>query len=206
MKTWRITGSQDLAVSPRDGVVGRHGAPAEDRLALGLDDLLEALLQAAALDPVARQEDQPAAVLARLGQGDAGLLAGFLQEGVRHLDQDAGAVAGVGLRAGRAAVVEVLQDLDRLPQDLVRLAALHVDHEADAARVVLEPRVVESLLRRARRAPCDRPCGRIQVLWALLGVGMFKLGAFFEPNCVSGSGGRRRVRKKKPVLLLESRP
>jgi hypothetical protein len=147
MKTWRMTGSLDLAVSPSIGVVDRHRAPAEHGLALGLDDLLEALLQPAALDPVARQEDEAAAVLAGGGQRDARLLADLLEEGVRHLQQHAGAVAGVGLGAGCAAVVQVLQDLDRLLQDLVRLAALDVDHEADAAGVVLEPRVVEALLR-----------------------------------------------------------
>jgi hypothetical protein len=65
---------------------------------------------------------------------------------VRHLQQHAGAVAGVGLGAGGAAVVEVAEDLQRLLQDLVRLAALHVHHEADAAGVVLKPRIVEPLL------------------------------------------------------------
>jgi hypothetical protein len=43
---------------------------------------------------------------------------------VGHLEQDAGAVAGVGLGAGRAAVVEVLQDLDRLLKDLFDLRPL----------------------------------------------------------------------------------
>jgi len=38
---------------------------------------------------------------------------------VRHLEQDAGAVAGVGLTAAGAAMVEVLQHLNRLLQDLV---------------------------------------------------------------------------------------
>ena len=101
MKTCRISGSQDLAVSPSDELlVGTVRQPRND-LALGLDDLLEALLQPAALDPVAREEDQAAAVLAGPRQGDAGLLADLLEEGVRHLDQDAGAVAGVGLGAAR---------------------------------------------------------------------------------------------------------
>ena len=62
--------------------------------------------------------------------------------------QHAGAVAGVDLAAAGAAVVEVLQDLDGLLEDLVRLASLDVDDEADAAGVVLELRVVESLLGR----------------------------------------------------------
>ena len=130
------------------GIVGRHRPPADERLALGLDDLLEALLDSAALDPVAGEEDQAGPVLAGLGKGDPGLLADLLEEGVGNLDEDAGAVAGVRLAAGRAAVVEVLEDLDRLLQDPVGLAALDVDDEADAAGVVLEPRVVKPLLGR----------------------------------------------------------
>ena len=56
-----------------------------------------------------------------------------------------GAVAGVGLGAGRAAVVQAADRGERLVDDRVALAALHVDDEADAARVVLEARVVEPL-------------------------------------------------------------
>ena len=80
------------------------------------------------------------------GQRDASLAADLLVEGVRHLDQHARAVAGVDLAAAGATMVEVLQYLDRLLEDPVRLVPLDVDHEADAAGVVLEPRVIQSLL------------------------------------------------------------
>ena len=66
-------------------------------------------------------------------------------ERVGHLDRDAGAVAGVGLGAGRAPVVEAAHRGERLVDDRVALAALHVDDEADAAAVVLEAGVVEAL-------------------------------------------------------------
>ena len=56
---------------------------------------------------------------------------------VGDLDQDAGAVAHQLVGADRAAVVEVLEDLQALLDDVVRLAALDVGHEADAAGVVL---------------------------------------------------------------------
>ena len=59
------------------------------------------------------------------------------QEPIRHLDQDAGAVAGVGLAAAGAAVLQVDQDLQAALDDAVRRAALDVDDEADAAGVVL---------------------------------------------------------------------
>ena len=52
--------------------------------------------------------------------------------------------------AAGAAMIEILQDLERLLQDPMRLAALDVDDETDAAGIVLEARVVESL--RTRRA------------------------------------------------------
>ena len=94
---------------------------------------------------VARQEDEPGAVLAGRRQGDAEPGALAAQEPVRHLEQDAGAVAGVRLAAAGAAVQEVDQDLERLAHDRVRAPPLDVHDEADAAGVVLVARVVETL-------------------------------------------------------------
>ena len=75
--------------------------------------------------------------------------AGFLpsQEPIRHLHQDAGAVAGVHLAAARPAVEQVDEQLQRLADDAVALLTLDVDDEADAAGVVLVPRIVEPLRR-----------------------------------------------------------
>ena len=67
------------------------------------------------------------------------------QEPVRHLHQDAGAVAGVLLAAAGAAVLEVQQDLEPVLDDARGLAPLEIDHEADAAGVVLVSGVVKSL-------------------------------------------------------------
>ena len=50
--------------------------------------------------------------------------------------------------AASAAVVEVLQYLDRLLEDPVRLVALDVDDETDAAGIVLVARIVEALFPR----------------------------------------------------------
>ena len=60
------------------------------------------------------------------------------EEAVGDLDQDAGAVAGVGLGARRAAVLEVAERADAHRHDLVAGPALDVDDERDAAGVVLE--------------------------------------------------------------------
>ncbi len=138
----RLAGAGRLA---EHAVDGRHGPPADDVLALGLHQLLELLLDLAAHGRVAWQEDDAAAVLAGRGQGYAGLAANVLVEGVGHLDEDPGAVAGIDLAATGASVVEVLQDLDGLFEDPVGLASLDVYDEADATGVVLEARVVQPL-------------------------------------------------------------
>jgi hypothetical protein len=61
---------------------------------------------------------------------------------VGDLGDDAGAVAGILLGAGGAAVLEVVQELDALGHDVVRLLPLEVDDKADAARVMLVGAVV----------------------------------------------------------------
>ena len=71
------------------------------------------------------------------------------KERVRHLDQDAGAVAGVDLAAARTAMQQVDEHLERLPDDGVRAHAFDVDDEADATGVVLVARIVEALRGRA---------------------------------------------------------
>ena len=145
---------------PEGGAVGRNVAPAEQALPFVGDDAGEQVLDAAPLGRVARQEDHADAVLPRAGQLDAGRGRRPQQELVRHLQQHAGAVAGVDLAPAGAPVQQVQPDLERLPHQLVRPLALDVDHEPYAARVVLEARVVESLRRRRsdgragpRRAP-----------------------------------------------------
>ncbi len=68
---------------------------------------------------------------------------------VRDLDQDAAAVAHLGVGAHRAAMVEVVRGSTRpLLDDVVRLAVLHVGDEADAAGILLVARIVEALGRR----------------------------------------------------------
>jgi hypothetical protein len=76
---------------------------------------------------------------------DAGLPGCLEEELVRHLNKDAGAVARVNFRAAGAAVIEIRQNLQALLEDLVRLAALDIDDEADAAGVVFEPRIIQAL-------------------------------------------------------------
>ena len=74
--------------------------------------------------------------------------AGLAQEHVRQLDQDAGAVALQRIGARRAAMRQVLEDRERLRDDRVRLLALDVRDEPEAARIVLVRRVIKTLAAR----------------------------------------------------------
>src|SRR5262249_8815449 len=58
---------------------------------------------------------------------------------------------GARIGADGAAVLEVEQDGERVGDDLVRLAALDVGDEADAARILVERRVVQPARRRDAR-------------------------------------------------------
>ncbi len=130
------------------GVVHRHVAPAEQRLALVDDGALDLAHAGRLGGAVARQEDHADAVGSRLGQlrpAPGHLLA---EERVGNLHQQPGAVAVQRIGAGGAAVAQVVEDGEALLHDFVRLAALDVRDEAHAARVVLVARVVEALFRR----------------------------------------------------------
>ena len=87
------------------------------------------------------------------------------EELVRDLHQDAGAVAHARIGADRAAMLEIAQDAQAVLDDLVRLAALDVGDEADAAGVLVERRIVQALRlaacrdRRSRRATASASRG-----------------------------------------------
>ena len=94
---------------------------------------------------LARQERHADGVVARCRQVELELLAHHpAQERVGELEQDPGAVAGLGIGAARAAVIHVPERLDAGRDDLARPRAVEPDHRREAARVVLEPRIVEA--------------------------------------------------------------
>ena len=88
-----------------------------------------------------REEADGHAVAAGLGQLEAGLGA---QERVGELDQDAGAVPGVGVGALGSAVLEVLQRVAARAPHLVGRGGADARDEGDAAGVVLVARVVQA--------------------------------------------------------------
>ena len=67
------------------------------------------------------------------------------EEAIGNLDQDAGAITGVDIGAACTSVLEIAERADRLGDDLVALAAVHVAHEVESARIVLVPGVIEPL-------------------------------------------------------------
>ena len=101
-------------------VLGRHGPPAEQAQAFGGDDLFKELFAFVPFRGAGGQKDQAHAVFARPGQGNLHFAAGFLEERVGHLQQNARAVAGVDLAAARAAMFQIQQHLQRLLNDGVR--------------------------------------------------------------------------------------
>jgi hypothetical protein len=77
----------------------------------------------------------------------------LLQEQVRHLDENAGAIAGIVLAAAGAPVAKVDQDGESVADDRVGFAPFDVDDETDAAGIVFILGVVQALLGREAREP-----------------------------------------------------
>jgi hypothetical protein len=132
-------------------VVGRDLAPAQEGLALVAHDLLEQVLAGGPATRVVRQEHDADTVRPCGRELDAHVRARLDQETVRQLHQDARAVSRVLLAAGRAAVFEVQKNFEPVANDARRLAPLQIDHEADAAGVVLVSWIVEALRERSFR-------------------------------------------------------
>jgi hypothetical protein len=126
----------------------RHVAPAQHPLALGRDDLLEDRLLAGGRGAIRRQEHHAHRVAPGRGELDPETGAHATEEAIRNLDQQAGPIPGIGVAAAGAAVAQVDQDLDALLDDVVLGLPVHPRHEADAAGVMLESRVIQPLLSR----------------------------------------------------------
>ena len=135
------------------GIVGRHVTPAEQLEPFGLDHARHHRLAINSLRVVGRHEHVTDRVMPGLRQLDLERRGDLVEEGVRDLHQDAGAVAGEWVCTRGAAMGQVFQNLDTVLDDCVARAALQVGDEADAAGIVLMLRIVESL-RLRRGGPC----------------------------------------------------
>ena len=124
--------------------VDGHVAPADHLLVVVADDLRERLHLQLALRLVTREKALRDAVVACERELLALVFEDALEVLVRDLHEDARAVAGVRVAAGRAAMRETPQDLEAHLDGAVRWAALQIDDEAEATRIMLVARVVEA--------------------------------------------------------------
>jgi hypothetical protein len=65
---------------------------------------------------------------------------------VRWLNCNSRAITGIGFTAAGATMIEIQQKLQGLANDRVRFFSLDIDHKPDAAGVVFELWIVQSLL------------------------------------------------------------
>ena len=123
-------------------VVDGHVAPPQDLLALGGDRLVDQLLERPTPLGIAGQVADADAVAAGRRQVDT--RDGAADERVGDLEQDARAVAGVGIGALGPAMLHVLQRLEGLLHHGVAGLAPELGDEGDAAGIMLIGGVVES--------------------------------------------------------------
>ena len=84
---------------------------------------------------------------------------------MRDLQEYAGAVAGLGIGADGAAVLEVAQDAQAIGNDLVALDVMDIGDEADAAGIMLVARIIKSVcLRQAFREKMGQMCHGLEPL------------------------------------------
>ena len=140
-----------------------HVAPAERAVPLLGADAHEQLLAAQPQPGLARQERHADGVLAGRRQLQLQLLAhDAAEERVGQLQQDPGAVAGLGIGSAGTAVIHVAERLDARGDDLVGAHAVEPHDGRQTAGVMLEPRIVEASHRSesTRTDPCDSPLWR----------------------------------------------
>ncbi len=152
MKIWRIVGSTSASEPTEHLIIDRHVAPTEKRLPLLGDDFFQPPFAEAALRIVARQEHGARSIGPAVGQckTDFGRL-GF-EELVRHLRENAAAVARQRIAPARAAMGQVDKNFQAAAQHVMAFLPLDMHDEADAARVVLVGGVVKTFVRRRRIA------------------------------------------------------
>ncbi len=97
-----------------------------------------------------RHEYHAHPVLARGGKFETEFAGGLDEEIVGHLEQNPRAIPGVRLAPAGPAMVQVQQNLQRVLNNPVRFLSLDMNQKPDAARVMLELRVVKPLFRRCR--------------------------------------------------------
>ena len=124
----------------------RHVPPAKECLALLGGDPLHDRLARPAPRRILRQKGRAHAVGPHRGQSYPKLRALLCKKIVGHLNQYAGPVARLRVGAAGAPMPQIDEHLEPLFDDGVGLGAVDIGHQAHAARRVLEPWVVQTLL------------------------------------------------------------
>ena len=145
----RVGGQKELFKSGRDlhrglsclAQVRRHDSPAEDEQPLFAGYPGDLCARSSRSRGVDREECHSRDITAPFRKRER---YDRPKEFVGHLDQDPGAVAGLGIGTKGAAVGEVLERGEPEVDDLVGRGALQVGEERDATRVVFETRVVKA--------------------------------------------------------------
>ena len=128
------------------GVYG-HVPPPEDLLSLVSYCPLKDVFTYPPLGGVLGQEHHANTVFTLRGKGDAEFGALLLEEQIGHLDENSGAVSGVGVAAAGPPVPEIHQCLDALFDDVVGLYTLDVGDHTDSASVMLKSGVIKPYFR-----------------------------------------------------------
>ena len=144
MKTWRNAGSTATALGPTRRVVGRHVAPAEQGLAFFGDDRARTAPRRRAAPRVVRQEHQPTPYSPAGGSATPARPCAGTGPGIWIRMPAPSPVLASQPHAPRCA--RLISTWSACCTMRVRLAALDVDDEADAAGVVLVARVVQNLV------------------------------------------------------------
>ena len=139
----------------RHVAVHRHIAPTQQDLTFSFDSALHLLLTRQTRRMLFRQKDHTHAVFACLRQRHAlGPIRGrsspshfFAVQRIWQLNQNTRAVTHQLVRTHRTPMVQVLQNLQRIFDDVVRFLTLNMRHKAHAASIVLLPTSVQTVFR-----------------------------------------------------------
>src|SRR4029077_17053290 len=131
------------------GIVRRHVATAEKWQPFLVNNLRVNVADNLPPVCIVRHEQIADRILASLREFETELRRFPGKEFVRDLHKDPGSVTHARIGADRAAMLEVAENAQPVFDDLVRLAALDVRDEADAAGILVERRIVETLRKRS---------------------------------------------------------
>ncbi len=182
-------GRGDIRGLRQRGIVDRHFAEAKETLPLIDDHLLDDRLVVGDPGLVARHEEVADGIFADLRQGDALLGHLLAEEAVGNLHQHAGAIAHQRIGADSAAMGKVFQDEQPVAHDLVRLLALHMGDEADAAGIVFVAGIVKTLTFGATTGSC---------------FGFGRHGGKLSDRCTIKRYGRHLRHSRSPKILPDA--